>query len=45
MNLLNFLFNVDKWDDIELFGYSIGTYSIMTIIGILLFAKILLFFL
>ena len=40
MNLLNFLFNVDKWDDIELFGYSIGTYSIMMIIGILLFAKI-----
>lgn len=40
MNLLNFLFNVDKWDDIELFGYSIGTYSILMIIGILLFAKI-----
>ncbi len=37
MNPLNFLFNVDRWDDIEVFGTSISTYSIMMVLGVICF--------
>ena len=40
MNPLNFLFNVDKWDNIEIFDISISTYSIMMVIGVVCFTLV-----
>lgn len=40
MNPLNFLFNVDKWDDIVIFDTSISTYSIMMVIGVICFVLV-----
>ena len=40
MNPLYFLFNVDKWDNIEIFDISISTYSIMMVIGVICFTLV-----
>lgn len=40
MNLSTFLFNVDKWDDINIFGFTITSYSLMMVIGVICCAAV-----